>query len=64
MTREFLEYILRPVESWDKHNYAVDVNYFENIAALSPADRAVVPALSSFANYNVHMMHVHKSGHG
>ena len=39
MTRDFVEYILRPVESWDKHNYVVDINYFENIAALSPIFR-------------------------
>lgn len=39
MTREFVEYILRPVESCDKFNYVVDVNYFENIAALSPIFR-------------------------
>jgi len=39
MSREFIEYILRPVESWDKFNYVVDINYFENIAALSPVFR-------------------------
>ncbi|CAM9767399.1 unnamed protein product [Ectocarpus sp. 12 AP-2014] len=39
MTREFLEYILRPTESWDVFNYVVDINYFENIAALSPVFR-------------------------
>ena len=37
MTRNFLEYILRPTEYWNKDNYVVDINYFENIAALSPS---------------------------
>lgn len=36
MTREFLEYILRPVESWDTQTCVVDINFFKNIAALSP----------------------------
>lgn len=39
MTTEFIQYILRPIESWNHDNYVVDVNYFENIAALSPLFR-------------------------
>lgn len=36
ITKDFLDYILRPVEYWTKENYVVDINYFENIASLSP----------------------------
>jgi len=28
MTREFLEYILRPVESWDTQTCVVDINFW------------------------------------
>lgn len=36
LNRKFLDYVLRPVEHWNSQNYIVDVNYFQNIADLSP----------------------------
>ena len=36
MTSNFLQFILRPVNEWNSRNYVVDVNYFANIATLSP----------------------------
>ena len=36
VNRKFVEYVLRPVEQWNVHNYVVDVNYFQNIAQIDP----------------------------
>jgi len=32
----FLDFVLRPVDEWSTQTYVVDVNYFANIATLSP----------------------------
>lgn len=36
LNRQFLDFVLRPVKHWDTQNYVVDVNYFQNVADLSP----------------------------
>ena len=36
MTSNFLQFILRPVSEWNVNNYVIDINYFANIATLSP----------------------------
>jgi hypothetical protein len=39
MTEQFIQYVLRPIEEWNVHNYIVDVNYFNNVAMLNPGLR-------------------------
>lgn len=37
VNRKFVEYVLRPVQEWNAHNYVVDANYFQNIARIDPS---------------------------
>lgn len=35
VNRKFVDYVLRPIEEWNVHNYVVDVNYFQNVALMN-----------------------------
>ncbi len=35
VSREFVDFVLRPVEEWNTRNYVVDINYFSSIVALA-----------------------------